>query len=313
MGSNRKLPFGYQMEMGRIVICPEEAKEVRLIFTKYGQGNSLKTLADEMQNHGITYDRDKRWNKNMIARILEDARYTGEQGFTQIIPDVSFVSIQEKRSSRSFPIQRTEVQKILRQKLQQKCTRKVEEQVLLLLNKVILCPTIIQMPDQSQVVNPPIADKETKLKDVLSELPAKYALSERLVCGECGTLYRRCTWTSRGQKRIVWRCVNRLDHGTKYCKTSPTIPEEPLQEAILKALNTAMSGKDLLSNLHCMYKPADSVFLPGSKIRCGSCKNHSCFLQLLRSKTILPKLLNHLFSLIFQPGNFFCYRSKSLG
>ena len=192
-------------------------------------------------------------------------------------------------------------------------TEAVEEQVLLLLNKVILCPTIIQMPDQSQVVNPPIADKETKLKDVLSELPAKYALSERLVCGECGTLYRRCTWTSRGQKRIVWRCVNRLDHGTKYCKTSPTIPEEPLQEAILKALNTAMSGKDLLSNLHCMYKPADSVFLPGSKIRCGSCKNHSCFLQLLRSKTILPKLLNHLFSLIFQPGNFFCYRSKSLG
>lgn len=181
MGSNRKLPFGYQMEMGRIVICPEEAKEVRLIFTKYGQGNSLKTLADEMQNHGITYDRDKRWNKNMIARILEDARYTGEQGFPQIIPDVSFVSIQEKRSSRSLPIQRTEVQKILRQKLQQKCTRKVEEQVLLLLNKVILCPTIIQMPDQSQVVNPPIADKETKLKDVLSELPVDMDAAKKLI------------------------------------------------------------------------------------------------------------------------------------
>ena len=181
MGINRKLPFGYQMEMGRIVICPEEAKEVRLIFTKYGQGNSLKTLADEMQNHGITYDRDKRWNKNMIARILEDARYTGEQGFPQIIPDVSFVSIQEKRSSRSLPIQRTEVQKILRQKLQQKCTRKVEEQVLLLLNKVILCPTIIQMPDQSQVVNPPIADKETKLKDVLSELPVDMDAAKKLI------------------------------------------------------------------------------------------------------------------------------------
>lgn len=174
--------------------------------------------------------------------------------------------IQEKRSSRSFPIQRTEVQKILRQKLQQKCTRKVEEQVLLLLNKVILCPTIIQMPDQSQVVNPPIADKETKLKDVLSELPAKYALSERLVCGECGTLYRRCTWTSRGQKRIVWRCVNRLDHGTKYCKTSPTIPEEPLQEAILKALNTAMSGKDLLSNLIIDALETEMCILPDSEL-----------------------------------------------
>ena len=24
---------------------------------------------------------------------------------------------------------------------------------------------------------------------------AKYALTERLVCGECGTLYRRCVWS----------------------------------------------------------------------------------------------------------------------
>lgn len=181
MGSNRKLPFGYQMEMGRIVICPEEAKEVRLIFAKYDQGDSLKALADEIQRHGIAYDRDKRWNKNMIARILEDARYTGEQGFPQIIPDVSFVSIQEKRSSRSLPIQRTEVQKILRQKLQQKCTRKVEEQVLLLLNKVILCPAIIQVPAQPQIVNSQIADKETKIKDILSELPVDRDAAKKLI------------------------------------------------------------------------------------------------------------------------------------
>lgn len=42
---------------------------------------------------------------------------------------------------------------------------------------------------------------------------SKYALSERLVCGECGTLYRRCTWTRNGEKRVVWRCVSRLDYG----------------------------------------------------------------------------------------------------
>lgn len=29
--------------------------------------------------------------------------------------------------------------------------------------------------------------------------------------------YRRCTWTSHGQCRIVWRCINRLDYGKKYC------------------------------------------------------------------------------------------------
>ena len=75
---------------------------------------------------------------------------------------------------------------------------------------------------------------------------SKYALSERLVCGECGTLYRRCTWAKRGRKRTVWRCVSRLDYGTKYCHNSPTLDEEPLQRAVLAAISKAMSSPDKL-------------------------------------------------------------------
>lgn len=75
---------------------------------------------------------------------------------------------------------------------------------------------------------------------------SKYALSERLVCGECGTLYRRCTWSGNGKKRVVWRCVSRLDYGTKYCRSSPSLDEGPLQQAILAAINSAMSGKQVL-------------------------------------------------------------------
>ena len=78
---------------------------------------------------------------------------------------------------------------------------------------------------------------------------SKYALSDRIVCGECGTLYRRCTWTSRGRKYPVWRCTSRLNYGTKYCHDSPTIKEEPLQNAILAAINSAMSNKPALLDL----------------------------------------------------------------
>ena len=75
---------------------------------------------------------------------------------------------------------------------------------------------------------------------------SKYALSDRLICGECGTLYRRCTWTSLGRKYPVWRCTSRLNYGTKYCHDSPTVKEEPLQNAILSAINEAMSEKPVL-------------------------------------------------------------------
>ena len=66
---------------------------------------------------------------------------------------------------------------------------------------------------------------------------AKYALSELLICGECGTPYKRCTWARNGKKRIVWRCVSRLEFGTKYCHNSPTLDEDRLHRAIVAALN----------------------------------------------------------------------------
>ena len=78
-----------------------------------------------------------------------------------------------------------------------------------------------------------------------SRYSSKYALSDRLYCGECGTRYQRCTWRNRdGSKRIVWRCVSRVDYGSKYCHDSPTLDEEPLHRAILVAINSTVKDKD---------------------------------------------------------------------
>ena len=75
----------------------------------------------------------------------------------------------------------------------------------------------------------------------------KHVLSKLLFCGECGTAYRRCVWTQRGVKRPVWRCVSRLDYGKKFCTQSPTLDEEPLQQAILAAVNAVMLDRDTLA------------------------------------------------------------------
>ena len=53
----------------------------------------------------------------------------------------------------------------------------------------------------------------------------------------------------KGNKKIVWRCISRLDHGTKYCKESPTIEEEQLHTAVLHAINNMMSKRDQLVNI----------------------------------------------------------------
>lgn len=74
---NRKLPFGYKMVMGEIVVHPQEAQAVQGIYARYLAGASFNDITDHLKEKGPPYDADKPWNKNMVARILEDNRYTG--------------------------------------------------------------------------------------------------------------------------------------------------------------------------------------------------------------------------------------------
>ena len=49
--------------------------------------------------------------------------------------------------------------------------------------------------------------------------------------------YRRVIWTQKGVKRVVWRCQNRLEHGRKICKHSPTLDEGDIHDAVISAMN----------------------------------------------------------------------------
>ena len=74
---------------------------------------------------------------------------------------------------------------------------------------------------------------------------SKFALSERLVCGECGCMYRRTQWVKRdGTKEYVWRCINRLENGKKYCKNSPTLKEPQLHQAIMATIREQFTDRN---------------------------------------------------------------------
>lgn len=88
MLKNRNIPFGYCVINGKYAINENEAEAVRKIFADYIAGKSLKAIAAEMQ---IPYNLSKMvWNKNMVCRVLENAKYIGENGFPQIITAEEF-------------------------------------------------------------------------------------------------------------------------------------------------------------------------------------------------------------------------------
>ena len=82
---NRKLPFGYQMCLGEIVRHESEAEAVQEIFLQYALGASLKEIAIQMGKTGPAYDVGKSWNKNMVARILENTKYTGTEHYPKLV------------------------------------------------------------------------------------------------------------------------------------------------------------------------------------------------------------------------------------
>lgn len=144
MMGNRKQPFGYKMSLGEIVIQESEAKLVQEIFRRYIAGESLNELTESLRQQDIPYDEGRLWNKNMVARILADTRYTGEKGYPKLIDEEQLIAAYEKRSNKPQLPKKTEAQKVLRRLCGTPPSERVEQSVTDLLNGLANYPDRIQ-------------------------------------------------------------------------------------------------------------------------------------------------------------------------
>lgn len=179
MASNRKLPFGYRMERGEITEHPVEAEAVRDIFRRYLAGASYAALVEHLRDAGPAYDGDKPWNKNMVARILENARYTGGSGFPAVIPRESYQKVQMQKKERAAPPAKTPAQKELRRLCGGNPPKYVEGQVLGILNRLAVNPGLIRAPDPPENEPAQIQALHRKLTDLLKEAPVDEAAARR--------------------------------------------------------------------------------------------------------------------------------------
>lgn len=213
---------------GKPEIDPEQAVTVRRIYMEFLSGNSLQQIANGLTAEGIPTPMGKTvWQPGVIQSILSNERYKGDA-----------------------LLGKTYIEDCISKKV---CVNTGERAQYYVKNNH---PAIIDA-DTFAKVQEELARRASKRKvkqigttTEQGKYCGKYALTELLICGECETPYRRCTWTAGGQKKIVWRCINRLDYGKKYCHHSPTMEEAPLQEAIMNAiLKTAKSNPDILQTL----------------------------------------------------------------
>ena len=216
--------YGYEKDAdGKFRVIPEQAEIVRELYKRYESGASLRNLKDWLEENQIkTVLGTDDWSISVIKGILTNEKYCGD---------------------------------VLLQKTF--CTDVISKKIV----KNVGQMAQYYMPDhheaivsreQYNAVKTEMARRgalRTPSKQAVtgrSCYTSKYALSDRLFCGECGTLYRRKTRNVKGNIYHEWRCISRLDYGKKYCHESPTLREIPLQNAILAAINSAMSDKSVL-------------------------------------------------------------------
>ena len=99
----RYLPFGYTIRNGHTVVEQQEADIVRNIFRAYIQGASLKEIAEDLTAKKIPYtERTCVWDKARISRILENAKYTGDEEFEMIIDEDIYEEAAAVKSARRW-------------------------------------------------------------------------------------------------------------------------------------------------------------------------------------------------------------------
>jgi hypothetical protein len=212
---------------GQPEIVPEEAAIVKRIFHRYLAGDSVSQIKHDLESDGVlTVHGGTTWSAPALRYLLKNEKYAGDALLQKTyVADV--LAKQSKKNNGELPqyyIQNNHpaiIDRDVFNKVQNEITRRSEKQKI---------PSKIAKTEQSKY-------------------SGKYALNEALVCGECGTPYRRVTWTQHGEKRAVWRCISRLEHGKKFCKQSPTLDEIELHATIMEVLSEVVARENLTSTL----------------------------------------------------------------
>ena len=216
--------LGYRKGVdGQPEIVPEQADIVRRIYNDFLAGATYLEIAKRLTEENVpTMGGGNRWFSERIKSILKNEKYKGD-ALLQKTYITDPISKRVKKNNGELPMYYVEnshpaiIERRIFDRVQEEIARRVGKK------KV----------------------KQTGTKTELGRYSGKYALTELLYCGECGTPYRRCTWSRNGKKKIVWRCVSRLDYGKKYCKNSPSVEESRLHNAITAAITKKANSEEI--------------------------------------------------------------------
>ena len=215
--STRQRSYGFRKApTGEMCIVEEEAAVIRNMALWFLDGDSLERIKHRLEDAGIeTTTGKKTWSTGTIYNILINEKIMGDVLLQKTFTADYLTKRRVKNSGQ-------------------------QKQYYVKNHHEAIIPKTVYYKIQEEIARRSSLKKAgtRKGKTAQGVYSSKYALTGIMVCNECGAHYRRTTWAKNGKKVIVWRCINRLEHGTKRCHESPTLKEEVIQEAIMGKLHS---------------------------------------------------------------------------
>ena len=219
--------LGYKRgDDGEPYIIPEEAEIVKELFNRFLDGASLGQLKDFLESKKVLTRRGKSaWSISVIRGMLSNEKYVGDILYQK--------TYRADCISKKVKVNRGEMTRYL-----------VSNNHAPIIDR-----------DTFNLVQAELSRRTSKNKKMDSAITeqgkysGKFALSELLICGSCGSAYRRNSKVAKGKTTYYWRCVNRVEHGTKYCKDSAGVEEKMLQESICRCLSKMLEDSQEVYSL----------------------------------------------------------------
>lgn len=206
---SRFLGLDKDKETGKIVVNPEQAETVRLIFHLFLEGMTPHSIAAELTSRGIKTPAGKDvWNQQTVRRMLSNEKYKGD-ALLQKEFTVNFLEKKMKKNEGEVPQYYVEGN-----------------------HEAIISPAVFDMV-QAELA------KRTKGGYRYSGVSI---FSNKIKCADCGGWYGSKVWHSTdAYKKTIYRC-NHKYNGDK-CKT-PHVTENEVKVAFVSAYNQLVGIKD---------------------------------------------------------------------
>lgn len=201
-------PYGYKNENGRMVIVPEQAEVIKRIFADILSGKTPSQIADELNRQGILTARGGKWRGERIAELIANEKYIGDALFQKTYTDSSFIRHRNHG----------------------------------------VCNQYLITEHHEPIVTHEVFDRANEIIKLrrkgncdTKKYQNRYGFSGKIICGECGSVFKRRIHYTVSGSYTAWCCKNHLQNITA-CSMK-YVADDSLKAAFLIMINKLIFGR----------------------------------------------------------------------